>query len=209
MTEVTADGGTRAEGARRPGRPRSQAADNAIHAAALDVVAEVGYKDATLEMIAARAGVSTATIYRRYATKSALVAAALQVRAQEFAAPHSGDVREDLASLIHQLSKGMRSTSPGRVLAAMSFTDPQLFEIGWCSQGQPRRAVLAEVVAGGIAGGQLRHDLDVELFLDVLSAVPIWSQLVRPGREFSIESAYATIDLLLAGAAPAAGDPRE
>jgi Tetracyclin repressor-like, C-terminal domain len=88
------------------------------------------------------------------------------------------------------------------VLAAMSFTDPQLFEIGWRSQGQPRRAVLAEVVAEGLAGGQLRHDLDVELFLDVLSAVPIWSQLVRPGSEFSIASAGATVDLLLAGAAP-------
>jgi AcrR family transcriptional regulator len=98
-------------------------------------VAEVGYKDATLEMIASRAGVSTATIYRRYTTKSALVAAALTVSAQEFAAPHPGDVREDLASLIHQLSQGMRSTSLGRVLAAMSFTDPQLFEIGWRSQG--------------------------------------------------------------------------
>jgi hypothetical protein len=64
--------------------------------------------------------------------------------------------------------------------------------------------VLAEAVTDGIASGQLRQDLDTELFLDMLSAVPIWAQLVRPDGEFSIKSAYATIDLLLAGAAPPA-----
>jgi AcrR family transcriptional regulator len=175
-----------------------------ILAAALEVVAEAGYRVATLEMIASRAGVGTATIYRRYTTKSALVTAALKVSAQEFAAPRTGDVREDLARLIHQVSTGMRAASLGRVLAAMSFTDPELFEVGWSALGQPRRVVLAEAVTDGIASGQLRQDLDTELFLDMLSAVPIWSQLVRPDGEFSIKSAYATIDLLLAGAAPPA-----
>jgi AcrR family transcriptional regulator len=168
----------------------------------LEVVAEVGYKVATLEMIASRAGVGTATIYRRYTTKNALVAAALRVSAREFAAPHTGMVREDLARLIHQVSAGMHAASLGRVFAAMSFTDPELSEVGWSALGQPRRAVLAAVVAGGIASGQLRQDLDAELLVDVLSAVPIWSQLVRPGGGFSMESAYATVDLLLSGAAP-------
>jgi hypothetical protein len=90
----------------------------------------------------------------------------------------------------------------------MSFTDPELFEVGWSALGQPRRAVLTEVVADGIAAGQLRQDLDTGLFVDVLSAVPIWSQLVQPGGGFSIESAYATVDLLLTGAAPPDGTRR-
>jgi AcrR family transcriptional regulator len=205
---VRARGASRAEGPRRRGRPRSPTADDAILSAALEVVAEVGYKVATLEMIASRAGVGTATIYRRYTTKSALVAAALKVSAQEFAPPRTGNVREDLARLIHQVSAGMPAASPGRVLAAMSFTDPELFEVGWSALGQPRRAVLTEVVADGIASGQLRQDLDTGLLVDVLSAVPIWSQLVRPGGGFSIESAYATVDLLLAGAASPDGARR-
>jgi AcrR family transcriptional regulator len=211
MAEVTAGDVTRSARPPRRGRPRSQAADEAILAAALEVVAEVGYKVATLEMIAARAGVGTATIYRRYNTKSALVAAALEVSRQEFTAPHTGDVREDLARLMHQLSTGLRAGAVGRVLAAMSFMDPELVAVGWSALGQPRRAVLADVVADAITSGQLRQDLNTELFLDVLSAVPIWSELVRPGGEFSIESAHATIDLLLAGAAPAAasGGPEE
>ncbi|HVV51295.1 MAG TPA: TetR/AcrR family transcriptional regulator [Amycolatopsis sp.] len=176
--------------------------DEAIVAAAVDVVAEVGYKVATLEMIASRAGVGTATIYRRYSTKSALIGAALKALAEEFIPPRTGDVRDDLAVLVHQVSSGMNSRPLGRVLAAMSFTEPELFELGWSTLARPRRDVLEGAVTQAISAGQLRRDLDVPLFLDVLSAVPVWSQLVRPGEDFSMETAYAVVDLLLVGAAP-------
>jgi AcrR family transcriptional regulator len=56
--------------ARRPGRPRSTQADEAILVAAIEIFAEVGFEGLTVEGVAARAGVGKATIYRRYPGKS-------------------------------------------------------------------------------------------------------------------------------------------
>jgi AcrR family transcriptional regulator len=192
---------TAADAPRRRGRPRSDSAEEAIHAAALEVVAEVGYKVATLETIAARAGVGTATIYRRYPTKREMLVGALRAASGEFIAPHTGQVSDDLAILIQNVAEGVRSTPMGRLLAAISFAEPEIMELAWAALAQPRRAVLEEVVVAAIDNGQLRPDLDVSLFLDVLSAVPVWSQLVRPGGTFTAEAAHATTRLLLAGAA--------
>ena len=62
--------------ARRPGRPRSAEADEAILEAAIELFAEVGLDGLTVEGVAARAGVGKATIYRRYPSKVDLVVAA-------------------------------------------------------------------------------------------------------------------------------------
>jgi AcrR family transcriptional regulator len=187
---------------RRRGRPRAEATDEAIHAAAIEVVAEVGYRVATLETIAVRAGVGTATIYRRYPAKRDLLAAALRAGAGEFAAPHTGDVTQDLTVLIHQVATGVNAQPLGRLLAAVSFAEPELLDLAWEVLAQPRRAVLREVIVAATESGGLRPDLDVEVFLDVLSAVPVWTQLVRPGTDFTLAAARATARLLLAGAAP-------
>ena len=62
--------------ARRPGRPRSTEADEAILEAAVDLFAECGFDGLTVEGVAARANVGKATIYRRYPCKVDLVIAA-------------------------------------------------------------------------------------------------------------------------------------
>ena len=62
--------------ARRPGRPRSTEADEAILEAAVDLFAEGGFDGLTMEGVAARADVGKTTIYRRYPCKVDLVIAA-------------------------------------------------------------------------------------------------------------------------------------
>ena len=66
-----------ADPSRRPGRPREQRADRAIVAATLEIFAEDGYHGLSMEAVAARAGVSKATIYRRWPGKRDLVFDAL------------------------------------------------------------------------------------------------------------------------------------
>ncbi|MCK2219255.1 TetR/AcrR family transcriptional regulator [Actinomadura sp. ATCC 31491] len=67
------------DGARgRAGRPRSQEADLAILAAALDLLIEVGAEQTSIEQVARRAGVTRATVYRRYAGKTELLVRALE-----------------------------------------------------------------------------------------------------------------------------------
>src|SRR2546430_3241104 len=51
---------------RRPGRPRSEQAEQAIIEATLELFAEQGFEGVCVEAVAARAGVGKATIYRRW-----------------------------------------------------------------------------------------------------------------------------------------------
>src|SRR5207248_2484280 len=57
----------------RPGRPRSAEADAAIREATIGLLADAGYANLTMSGIAATAGVSTATLYRRWRSKVDLV----------------------------------------------------------------------------------------------------------------------------------------
>src|SRR3712207_5473935 len=57
----------------RGGRPRDPSRDDAIRAAILRLLAEVGYGALTMDAVAAEAGVGKATIYRRWRTKHDLV----------------------------------------------------------------------------------------------------------------------------------------
>ena len=54
------------------GRPRSEEADRAILSAATELLAERGLGGMSMEEVAARAGVGTATVYRRWPSRGAL-----------------------------------------------------------------------------------------------------------------------------------------
>lgn len=56
------------------GRPRSEAARNAILIAAREELTAVGYDKLSIDRVATRAGVAKQTVYRRYPSKSELVA---------------------------------------------------------------------------------------------------------------------------------------
>jgi AcrR family transcriptional regulator len=60
----------------KPGRPRASV-DAEVFAATLKTVHELGYTHATVDRIAATAGVAKTTIYRRWPSKGALITACL------------------------------------------------------------------------------------------------------------------------------------
>jgi AcrR family transcriptional regulator len=62
----------------RGGRKRDHGRDAVILEATLDVLAETGYEGMTIDMVAARAGMARATVYRRWPTKTDLVLDAVQ-----------------------------------------------------------------------------------------------------------------------------------
>src|SRR5262245_26213584 len=87
--------------AARRGRPRSDATNRRILAAARELLTEGSYADFRMEHVAARAGVSKAAIYRRWRSKQALA----QELLVELAGPHiaiaeSGDTREELLAAV-------------------------------------------------------------------------------------------------------------
>jgi len=91
------------------GRPRDPRRDQAIYDAVLELLAEVGFDRMSLDAVAARAGVSKPTIYRRCPDgKAALVAAAVAFRrAAKPGAPDTGSLREDLLEMVRHMSENM------------------------------------------------------------------------------------------------------
>jgi AcrR family transcriptional regulator len=90
---------------RGPGRPRNEASDRQIIAATLSMLAREGYDRTSIEGVAAEAGVTRATVYRRYATKAEMVTAAVCTLAEAEEPAGCPDVRTTLVELL----RGFRS----------------------------------------------------------------------------------------------------
>ncbi|HLY82863.1 MAG TPA: TetR/AcrR family transcriptional regulator [Acidimicrobiales bacterium] len=88
----------------RPGRPRNQATGDAILAAALELLGERGYGALTVCSVIERAGVSSATLYRRWPTKQQLIVAAVASLVPEPTTTDTGSLGGDLRALLDQIA---------------------------------------------------------------------------------------------------------
>ena len=105
MPDPTSPAGGRQVGG---GRPRDPSRDSAIRAAILTILAESGYAGLTMDAVAAAAGVGKATIYRRWRTKSELVADAVaELSRSSIESPDTGSLEGDLRVLLHWLVRAV------------------------------------------------------------------------------------------------------
>jgi AcrR family transcriptional regulator len=195
--------------ARRPGRPRSDQAEEAILDAVFALFSEgATYDGLSMEMIAAEAKVGKATIYRRWPNKEALVIDAICRRLhpeREKAAPPGISVREDLIYLLEMMRRHLQEESSGaayNVLANASKANPTLYRRYHEVVIEPRRDLYRQVLRRGVATGELRPDLDVERAMLMLTAPMLTATRHTPPpqpvcREFSV----GLVDDLLRGAA--------
>jgi AcrR family transcriptional regulator len=190
---------------RRPrGRPRDARADQAILAAALEAMAEAGVRDLRVDDVAARAGVGKATIYRRYRSKDALVAAAVSGQVSEITIPDTGstegDLRELMLGAVRVYSGSLQAdVMPGLVEAMRR--DPELARAirdGFLAR---RRSALRRVLERAVDRGDLRADLDYELALDVLGG-PLFYRLLVTGGQIDDQLADGVVELMMHGFAP-------
>ena len=116
-------------GRRPPGRPVDAGLGRAILDAVLALLAEQGYGRLTTGAVATRAGVSTATLYRRWPSKrELLLAAAAQIADAEAADIDTGTTEGDLLELFAH-KRRVLSGRVGAVLVALvgeSTHDPEL-----------------------------------------------------------------------------------
>jgi AcrR family transcriptional regulator len=105
----------------RGGRPRDPSRDGAIRAAILQVLAESGYAGLTMDAVASAAGVGKATIYRRWRTKSDLVADAVaELSKLVIAAPDTGSLEDDLRVLLRWLVGAVNGPLGAATLSLLS-----------------------------------------------------------------------------------------
>jgi AcrR family transcriptional regulator len=159
------------------GRPRSERARLAILEAAADLLVEGGLGIATIESIAARAGVSKVTIYKWWPSRGAVAVDAYFHRYREtYAFTDTGDVATDLAAQMRLLVAAFRGRA-GEVMAELigqAQVDPALAETlrtGWL---RPRREATATVLRLAVDRGQIRAGVDIETAMDQLYGPVYW-----------------------------------
>jgi AcrR family transcriptional regulator len=187
------------EPAARGGRPRSQAREEEILAAALDSLVAEGYDAMTIEGIATRVGAGKATVYRRWRNKAELVADAIQ-RHPGFDVPlvDTGDVRADLRTFLRAMVNAFRGIDGALISAFTSerIRHPELaaeFDRQFVEQ---RRAHLRRIVKGAVDRGDLPATTDVELVANVGPAL-LLHELVFGGRMLRSDLADRIVDQFL------------
>lgn len=163
----------------RPGRPRDERASQAILQAALGQMLERGYGGMSMDGVAKAAGVGKPAIYRRYANKAQLMAAAIRSILPWLDEPDTGSTREDIHTLASQariMTEGPIVRLIGTVLAEEE-RQPELMVAFREQVAQPRRDMSKRIMLRGIERGEVRADLDVEQAADALVGNVIGRQI--------------------------------
>ncbi|HTK15571.1 MAG TPA: TetR/AcrR family transcriptional regulator [Acidimicrobiia bacterium] len=192
-------------GSRRPGRPRDARHDQTILEATLLILRERGYGGLTIDGVAARAGVGRPTVYRRWASKAALVVAAL-VDSSRLALPvlDTGSLRDDLIAVQRHQVELMNSPDNRRVTAGLIAdlaADPQLAERYVTQYLVPRRAAVWQVLQRGVDRGELDPEVDFAFVYDLLVG-PLFMRAVVWGEPLAPEAAEKSADVILTAFAP-------
>lgn len=156
---------------RARGRPRDLAAKKAILDAARALLDEGGPGVVTMEAVATRAGVGKPTVYRWWPDRHAVVMAALMAGPNPGEGARAGKSTFD--SIRNQLRQiASRFASPtGRHITSMLAAADAESELGKAFRGHfvlARRAEGRAILEQGIADGEVRGDLDLEVALDEL-----------------------------------------
>lgn len=140
----------------RRGRKRSKAADSAILEATLELLMENGYTALTINSIIARAGVSSATLYRRWSNLSDVVAAALRTLGPEPVFIDTGSLDGDLEELVLYLGNALtRKNYQGNWIGTALRVEVNLRSAIDEIFVKPRKQMLATLLAAAHQRGEL------------------------------------------------------
>jgi AcrR family transcriptional regulator len=163
------------------GRPRSAECDRAILDAALVEYAARGLEGMSVDAVAARAGVSKATIYRRYPSKVELVMAAALMLCEETAPKlDASTLEENLRDLLQNLARTLADPVYGAAKRTLLFDAVANDDLArmHATLVAGRRERLQQMLRSAIEHGELRRDIDLEFACDQLSAPLFYRHLL-------------------------------
>src|SRR5215471_65395 len=163
------------------GRPRSTSADLAILHATIEILLQDGYDGLTMAGVAQRAGVSTATLYRRYESKVDLVVGCITTLKEEFHEPvDTGSLAGDIRGLVLEGCAAFTSEGAGLLKALIGEVqrNPEL--------GQAvRERVLSDrndhglrLIERAVERGEIQPPADPELALQMITGPFVFRSLV-------------------------------
>lgn len=169
-TSSTEDGTGRSPGR---GRPRDASRDAALRTAAMEVLAEVGYRALTMDAVAARARAGKATIYRRWDSKLDLVIDTCNELVQRnIPEPDLGSVPADLGEFLRAFAAFLTGPA-GKAAQALVGELPHETELAAAFRESfllPQRNVLRRIMERGRRRGEIAADAPADTVVELAGA---------------------------------------
>ncbi|BBY33587.1 TetR family transcriptional regulator [Mycolicibacter minnesotensis] len=175
--------------------------DPVILDAALAVVSENGYDAASMNDIAARAGVGKAAIYRRWSSKAALITDALIYWRPDLLTrevPDTGSLVGDLDALIEQIGRADQDPVPNDLVLRVALEaahEPGLAAAVDDLVLVKGKGLVAKILAQAAARGEIDAQRDWSMVADVVLAMGLL-QVVR-GQNLDAAFVRNVIDALV------------
>jgi AcrR family transcriptional regulator len=187
----------------RRGRPRNEQSTTAILVATIELVSEVGLAGLTMDAVASRAGVSKATIYRRWSSKESLLLDAWMSCVRRPEAPDTGNLHDDLTAMFSGIDDqpladaDLQRVFPQMIAAAK--VNPDVAE-AYRAFIAERRLPMRTVLERAVARGELSAELDLDVVHDLLVAPLLYRWLVSDG-PVDQRVTGSIVEIVLAGVA--------
>jgi AcrR family transcriptional regulator len=155
------------EEAARPrprGRPRDARVDGAVREAARSLLVEVGYANATMQEIAARANVGLPTIYRRWPSKAEVIEYAVFTSSRQRAVDADGDFFAELRAFVRGVIRVLCDPVTSAALPGLFQDlqgDPEVrtrFHAALVPSLEPFAELVAKAGADGVIAPDIRAD---------------------------------------------------
>jgi AcrR family transcriptional regulator len=199
MTRAAAGSPVAAVPHRAPGRPRSVEADRAIVEAIVDLLVECGYRDLTVEGVAARAGVAKTTIYRRWPSKADMVVEGITA-CKKYCPVDDCSTGSVVCTLVSMLS-AFSCSRVARMLTGLAVEMVHNEELARAVREGllgPSREAVVSVLRRGVETGEIRPEADLQLVSDLLVG-PLFFRMLFSGQPIDPGLAAETVELVLRG----------
>ena len=184
-----------------PRSTQQAAPEERIAGAVVDLLRSRGPRAVTIEAVAARTGMARTTIYRRYRDRDEMLTAAMAPITQPTPPGPDEPPSRVLRWVIEQSRRAVEDGIGFGGMAALVTEDEPWFTELMRSLLVQHRSSLAHVLQQRITAGQIRGDLEVETFLDLI----VGAYVAERARSGTVESDWTdrvTHSLLPAFAQP-------
>ena len=147
------------------GKRRDPSIDRAVIRSTQRNLATHGYHRMSVDNIAAEAGTTKATVYKRWSSKADLATAAVYAMIEQETPPETGATLGDLIEYLNLLRGHVEENYGmgilGALLAEESYT-PELIRLFRERILQPRRLLMRKVLERAAAQGELKENVDLD-----------------------------------------------
>jgi len=162
-------------------RPRSEDARRRVLAATVELVAERGIGQLSIEEVAARSGVAKTTIYRHWPGRTALILESVNAHFERVGAPDTGSLRGDLEAFFVGVARADEYGYNARVMPCLveaATRDPEMADLLELV-GEQRTRIVLTIAERAQQRGELAGDIDPDVIVASIVGPLVFHKLVR------------------------------